>query len=291
MNYLITGASGLLGNAIKNEVLSHGHRCQTLNQDAAWKIAISETSSQLREHDILIHAGANTNVELCEQEPADCFKDNYYLTELLAQKCAAAGTKFVFTSSTGVYGKHKNRPYREYDEVVPTTVHHRSKRLAEIAVMNCSSKNLIIRTGWLFGGAKTNPKNFVNNRILEAINALQKNKLMFSNKEQYGAPTYVNDVAGQMLRMINHDVSGTYNVVNSGQASRYEYTSEILKIANVPKALTPVSADTFNRKANVSNNEMAINWKLDILRMNVMRDWKDGLADYIRSSGQIRDSI
>jgi dTDP-4-dehydrorhamnose reductase len=260
-------------------------------RDEAWSIAINEKPSLLKGIDVFIHAGANTDVEHCEREPAQCFKDNYFLTELLAQRCVSAGIKFIFISSTGVYGRHKTIPYSEYDEVIPTTVHHKSKRLAEIATINSSSKNLIIRTGWLFGGNKVNPKNFVNNRIVEATKALNDNKEMFSNIDQLGSPTYVPDLARQLIYLIERDVGGIYNIVNSGHASRHAYTSEILKLANIHIDLVADSAGSFQRMADVSNNEMAVNWKLELLGINQMRDWKDGLADYIRASGQVRESI
>ena len=73
--------------------------------------------------------------------------------------------------------------YIEYD-VYPTTIHHKSKRTAEIKIKNLNSDYLIIRTGWLFGG------NWHSKKILSLINAEAKlsKGIIYTNKSQKGNP-------------------------------------------------------------------------------------------------------
>jgi len=237
------------------------------------KAALSEASVSL-----FIHCAANTNVEQCEEFPDKCYQDNYLWPELLASLCDSLGIKFVFISSTGIYGLGKKTAYDDMDEVNPTTVHHRSKWLAEQAVDRGMSDYLIIRTGWLFGGPWDSPNNFVANRIREAQ---EEPEFIKSDSSQFGCPTYVDDVTVSIFKLLSLGAKGTFNCVNEGYASRFEYVSKILELANLPIKITAVDGKSFNRKAKVSWNEMADNNKLKVLTDHVMPDWQKSLELYL----------
>lgn len=283
MKILLTGATGLLGSAIVEAATERGLVYNALQRPAVSPgVASSELVNLLQGYDVLIHAAANTNVEQCEIMPDECYRDNFLLTELLAAAAVAAGTKMVFISSTGIYGEAQNEPYSEYDSVHPLTHHHRSKTLAENAVMSLSTRNLVIRTGWLFGGAESNPKNFVARRIDEARAALKGKGYIESNTEQRGVPCYNQDIATRILDLIGASWSGVFNCVNTGYASRYEYVSAVIELAGLPLEVRPSSAAAFLRKAKVSNNEMAVNWKMNALGLPAMPEWRASLAYYIQ---------
>ena len=57
--------------------------------------------------DCIVHAGANTDVEACESDWEKCYRDNTLLTEILAIEASQAKCKFVYISSTGIYGNEK----------------------------------------------------------------------------------------------------------------------------------------------------------------------------------------
>lgn len=230
--------------------------------------------------DVIIHAAANTDVEKCEKEPEICYRDNTLFTERLAIASNRANCKFIFISSTGIYGLGKNIiPYSEYDPVNPTTHHHRSKWLAEQSVKNYCKNFLILRTGWIFGGLPNNSKNFVTNRITESLYA--KEKKIFSNNQQFGTPTFSYDFANILFNMIKNDEVGTFNIVNEGFASRFDYVSKIIDLAKIDVEVIPSSAVTFNRFANVSNNEMAVSIKLMELGYPKLPSWEKSLEQYI----------
>jgi dTDP-4-dehydrorhamnose reductase len=281
MKILLTGAGGLLGTAIAAAAAVRGWTCVPLARPP-----LPEAPARLAAlfdggWDIVIHAAANTNVEQCETDPSACYRDNLLLTELIAHAAARAGTRMLFVSSTGVYGEHSAVPYCEYDAVRPTTHHHRAKALAEDRVLAASGRNLVVRTGWLFGGAPTNPKNFVARRIDEARAALAAGTALTSNAQQRGVPCWSDDVAARMLALAGSGLAGTFNCVNGGNASRHEYVSEIVRLAGLPLAVHPSAAAAFQRKARVSDNEMAVNWKFDTLGWPALPDWRDSLAAYI----------
>lgn len=283
MKLRLTGANGLLGSAVIKAAAARGDSCQALPRPALGTVTAAQLAQQLQGCDLLLHAAANTNVEQCETDPDACYRDNLLLTELLAQAAAIAGVRMLFVSSTGLYGTASDAPYREYDSAEPTTHHHRSKLLAEQCVLATGSSNLVVRTGWLFGGTPDNPKNFVARRIDEARKAAAEHRHIESNAEQRGVPCWNRDVAMRMLDLAEAGVTGVVNCVNSGNASRFEYVQAVVELSGAGVEVRPSSAAGFNRKARVSPNEMADNWKMRALGWPDMPDWRASLKTYLRT--------
>lgn len=282
MKILVTGASGILGSAICKSFSSNEDNVQFFNRALFLQSKNIEYINFLLGFDCIVHAAANTNVEECEINPQLCYRDNTLLTENLAVSAEQAGCKFVYISSTGIYGSSKETdPYTEYDEVTPTTHHHKSKWLGEKAVKSNCSNPLILRAGWIFGGAPDRPKNFVAKRIEEALNA--KFKKIQSNSQQRGVPTFANDFALMLREMLKKDEVGTFNVVNQGFASRMEYVSKILEIAEIDVDVLPAPSNSFERKANVSLNETAVGLKLFQLNYAQLPHWEISLKNYIHT--------
>ena len=289
MKVIITGGSGLLGSACCKAFASHNIDISPLALWCAWKIVRSRCADDIAGADLVIHAAANTDVEQCEVDPDSCYRDNYLLTDGIASACASVSVPLVFISSTGVYGEAQITPYHEYAEPRPTTHHHRAKLLGEQAVLGASPHNLVIRTGWLFGGALENPKNFIARRLEEAANAVKQSQSLFSNSQQRGCPTFTGDVAERLILLIQGRHSGLFNVVNEGNASRLEYVRAIVEAAGLTVPVKPASASTFNRRAKVSANEMALNWRAREIGLPDMFDWRDSLSRYIRQLRTINE--
>jgi len=282
MNIALTGGSGLLGSEIGSLAVKYGHAIVKVNRDLVRPDLGMENVLQYIESlgcQFLIHCAANTDVEYCELNKHTCFKDNILLSEVIANACKQLDIKLVFISSTGIYGDYKSEPFCEYDAVQPTTVHHRSKYLAENISQKILSDVLIIRTGWLFGGTITSTKNFVANRIREAKNSKGN---IESDALQVGNPTYVGDVAERILLLLQDNVTGVYNCVNSGIASRYEYVTKIIEFSDLDIKVN-ASKKKFYRVAPVSFNESAINFKMDALSYPALPHWKVRLLEYINT--------
>lgn len=225
--------------------------------------------------DWVINCAAHTDVEQAERDPDTDFRANVALPARLAELCARAGAGLVHVSSAGCYGAWKDTPYVESDRAEPTTVHHRHKLAGEKGVRQSGCRHIIVRTGWLFGGDAASPKNFVWKRILEARETPQ----MASDASQRGVPTSCTDLARQILRLVVAGGQGLYNATAGGAASRYDYVAEIVRLARIQCRVVPGPA--FPRLAPVSPNETAINRRLDDEGLNLMGDWRDGLAEYV----------
>ncbi|MFE1573589.1 SDR family oxidoreductase [Comamonas odontotermitis] len=281
MKVLVTGGTGMLGSELLRGLAEMGHEGTALDRKVFLAAGRKEQSSMLSEHEIIIHAAANTNVEQCEVDPEICYFDNTFLTEKLFWHAHRGQKKFVFISSTGIYGRGKSEPHHEYDSVQPTTVHHRSKLLSEEVVLSCPN-TLVIRTGWLFGGQLSNKKNFIANRINE-IRA--STGFISANFVQIGSPTYVVDCARRLLELTLDDCEGIYNVVNEGVASRFDYVKKIAELSGSPIEVRPIESSAFNRRADVSENEAALSYRMRYEGRLPLRPWQDALSEYMRYAG------
>lgn len=277
----LTGGGGLLGTAFSRGLTKRNWTGHLLD----WRIGLQKPPSEIASEmasagaEIIVHCAANTNVELCETEPAIAYRDNCFLAEVFATASHLAGAKFVLVSSTGVYGEGQDEAWVETDKPEPTTHHHKAKYLAEQACALAAPGALIVRTGWLYGGASSGIRDFVTNRLLEA----RSKDEISSDAGQFGNPTYTSDVVETTLTLVAGGYSGVFNCVNSGRASRYDYVSEILAIAGEKTPVRPVPSASFARVAPVSHNEVADCAKLKALGVPVLRDWRDALGSYIRS--------
>ena len=283
---LITGSKGMLGSGFIDNFnigVIKGYNSNDLDVSSYEKLS---KVLELEKPDIIIHTAAYTDVDGCEQNKDKAYLVNTLGTMNLVKYCIDKNVLLVFISSTGVYGSaNHSEQYNEFDFVNPTTIHHKSKYEAEKIIETHLNKFLIIRTGWLFGGHKNHKKNFVYKRYLEA----QSHHEIYSDDSQIGNPTYIVDLVEQIKLLINCGHYGTYNCVNKAKnLSRFDYVKKIIELFDLGTNLKSSSSDKFDRVAPISKNESAVNYKLDLLGLNIMGDWEPSLAKYIK---KLKDEI
>jgi dTDP-4-dehydrorhamnose reductase len=273
---LITGASGLLGSAISG-LYKNAHPL-TPGKGEFDITNIDQISNYININNptLVIHTAAHTNVEEAEIKPDIAWGINTLGTLNLCRSIKDKDVKLIYISSTGIYGHAKKTPWYDFDEVCPPTIHHKTKYAAEQIVQTHIRNHLILRTGWLFGGLIGNPKNFVYNRYRESIGKTT----IYANSLQFGNPTYVVDLARQIELLIDKDLIGTFNCVNKGNVSRLEYIKEIMNAFELDISVKALK-DKYKRIADVSDNEMAENYFLELLNLNVMEDFRPSLRTYI----------
>jgi dTDP-4-dehydrorhamnose reductase len=282
---LLTGIDGMLGSSIAKHLQIKNIVGYDKSQFDITEPTMTHSILNKETPDIIIHTAAYTDVDGCEKNPNKAYAINTIGTQNLVNYCIGKDILFIYISSTGIYGTYKDDNYTEFDHINPTTIHHKSKYEGEKVVQNHLNKYLILRTGWLYGGEKSRPKNFVYKRFLEAINK----EILYSNKSQIGSPTYVIDFVKQIKLLIEHDQYGIFNCVNSANnISRFDYVKKIVDLFDI-KCDVKVAPDTmYTRVAPVSKNESAINYKLDLLGLNIMANWEESLSKYIM---QLKDEI
>lgn len=282
MKAFLTGASGILGTDLKSELEKNNWEVAGFNSKEIDITDIGGVRKKVADFkpDIIIHSAAMTNVDLCEEDKKAALLANVIGTHNLSVAAAKNDTKIVYISSCGVYGNGKTIPHTELDSTIPVNYHHYTKLEGEKRIKEHNSRFLIIRPGWLFGGTQSHKKNFVEARRKEAVN----NPVIKSATDKFGSPTYTLDLSRQIVALINSEIYGTFNVVNEGAASRFDYVSEIVRSFNMNNTIEPVNSNAFPRKANMPDNEVLENMFLTLRGLNQMRHWREALHEYISAT-------
>jgi len=275
----VTGAAGLLGSEILNEIDRIGAIGISIERA---ELDLSQSGAALPvlanlEPKVVIHCAAETNVDKCETDPGHAYRVNTEATFEIAQACRKIGARLVYISSCGIFDGKSRIPYIENDVPFPVTHYARSKFAAEEKVQSLNSQNLVCRVGWLFGGGIEKKKNFVEARRKEALKAAK----MVSAVDKWGSPTYAQHAAERIVALATKGVSGLMHVANSGVASRYDYVCAIIDIFGLPVPVEPADSSQFRRAAPVPDFEAISSSRLESLGLTALPHWRVALESYI----------
>lgn len=139
----------------------------------------------------------------------------------------------------------------------------------------------VFRAGWMMGGGTHKDKKFVN-RIFKQIKNGEKELFVVGDK--LGTPTYTNDFAESMFKILETDYYGLYNMVCQGSGSRHDVAREFLRCLELSDKIkiNIVDSDYFNKEyfAPRPPSEKLINLKLANRGLLFMRHWQTCLAEY-----------
>ncbi|MDA2936257.1 NAD(P)-dependent oxidoreductase [Patescibacteria group bacterium AH-259-L05] len=138
-NVLITGGSGSLGTAIQKLISCDAPDRSELDIRSVRKC---EQAMKKYKPDIIIHAGAYTDVSGAEKHKKACWDVNVIGTENLVR--AVHGRRFIYISTSYVFDGEKG-DYTEDDIPDPVNFYSLTKLLGEIVVSQYKN-TLIIRT-------------------------------------------------------------------------------------------------------------------------------------------------
>ena len=110
-------------------------------------------------------------------------------------------------------------------------------------------------------------------------------KELFIVNDRLGTPTYTHDFARNVKVLLDKKLWGVYNMVCDGITGRLEVAQELIKVLGLESEVkvTPVDSDYWKAEyfADRPLSERLINRKLQLRGLNMMRDWRVCLAEYI----------
>ncbi|HMG66357.1 MAG TPA: sugar nucleotide-binding protein, partial [Chitinophagaceae bacterium] len=143
-------------------------------------------------------------------------------------------------------------------------------------------KHLICRAGWMMGSGPSKDKKFIQ-KLMKQLKEGKKELFIVNDKD--GTPTYTHDFAKNVKALVEKKCWGLYNMVCGGQTSRLEVAGALLDLLDLREKvkITAVQSDYYQKIyfAQRPANERLINRKLDVRELNLMRDWKVALKEYI----------
>jgi dTDP-4-dehydrorhamnose reductase len=285
----ILGAKGLLGSALSAKCKAALHLPPGVPKDASSLGSCIAALHSGREVDIcdlealrafvkanpgireIVNCAAFSLVDPAETEREQAWRLNAVGPGNLVQVAKEIGARLVHLSTDYVFSGEGRVPLKETDPVAPCNYYGMSKLEGERRAL--AGGACVIRTSWLFGGGG---KNFV----ARVFAMLQNQEEVRLTNDQWGRPTYVEDLADAILQLKG---TGLYQYANQGVTTRYEFgmaVKEIMEAKGLKTArIKAVSSSEFvtpcKRPVYSAFNTEKIEQYVAI------RHWKEALTEFL----------
>jgi dTDP-4-dehydrorhamnose reductase len=226
--------------------------------------------------DIVVNCAAYTNVEAAEDDTEGARAVNVRGVQLLAVLCAKLDKRLIHISTDYVFGGDTNRniPYVESDPVAPINNYGCSKAEGERAVLE-SGNGVVIRTSWLYSPWG---KNFC--RTILSLSASQPELRVVD--DQRGVPTSALSLARYIVGIVENDyisqMSGIYHYTDIGDATWYDFASEIVALAGNECRVVPCSSAERVTRAKRPQYSVLGSERLEFLS-GLPKPWREALIE------------
>lgn len=277
MKVLVTGGTGQLARAIASTWL--GDEIVLLGKDQLDLGREGDAAAAVEAHrpDVVVNAGAHTQVDLCESEPERARLLNATGVGWLADACARQQCLLIQISTDYVFDGRASHPYREDDPTSPMSVYGRTKLEGEQEALK-APKHLIVRTSWLYDAWG---KNF----LLTMLSLARQGKPLKVVDDQRGAPTSCRALSRQLRQAVVEDWQGLVNGTCDGETTWHGFAAAIFEEAALKVDLSPCSTSDFPRPAQRPAYSVLSSAKRRNLGTDVMPHWREGLQEVMREVG------
>ncbi len=262
MKILLTGANGMLGSAITEQLsktnhtllatgkgdLRHNHLIfNELSDYTSMDIADRITSKKIINSfkpDAIIHSAAITQVDDCELNRDHCYSINTASTIELISIAKEVDAAFHFISTDFVFSGDDG-PYVESDQTGPVNYYGETKELAEQYLIQSGLDWSIIRTVLLYGKTDQIKRS---NFIYWVRDNLMESKPIKVVNDQIRTPTYIPDLAKGIIAVVEQEAKGIYHISGDEIMTPYEMAIKVARFLKLDEQLiTPVDATTFTQ--------------------------------------------
>lgn len=190
--------------------------------------------------EIVLHLAAKADVDACEEEKklgkdGGAWKANVLGTKNLVDGCLENGKKIIYISTDFVFDG-ENPPvdgYSEQDSPNPLNWYAQTKYEGEKIVKKNGDKWLICRLAFPYRAEFVPKKDFAR-AILSRLESGERVKAV---GDQIITPTFIDDVARALEKLIDSSVFGIYHIVGSQFLSPYKAALIIVQTFNKDKRL------------------------------------------------------
>lgn len=247
---VISGVNGFLGSHlseffIKNHIKIYGICHGSSQIPDVEKIHDDILSIQNIPDDVstILHFAALTDIEYCEKNPNQCFEINVNGTKNMLDLARKNDSKFIFASSSHVYGKPKSLPIDENFSLNPLSVHAKSKVEAESICEEYAQlyglKIIIIRTFSIYG-----PRSPSYSIIYRIINQILKNhKIVLGNLQTKRDFLYISDFLSAINLLLETNLNGC-NKFNIGYGKSISIQDLCNKLFRISQKKLPLESDS-----------------------------------------------
>jgi UDP-glucose 4-epimerase len=278
---VVTGGAGFIGSHLTDQLVAQGHEVHVVDTLIAGKREDVHTNATLHEVDVrdlsvltaimsgakyVFHLAALPRVQFSIDHPLESHDTNVNgtLNALLAARDAGA-QRFVFASSSSVYGDLPVLPMHEEMLVVPQSPYGVQKRIGELYVKNVQSIYGLPTVSLRFFnvyGPRQDPS---------SAYALVTIKFLFQKKE--GKPltitgdgtqtrdfTYVSDTVSGIIAAAESPRVGAGEIINLGAGSSVS-VNRIAELIGGPTTYIAPRVEPHDTLADRSRAEELLGWK------------------------------
>jgi dTDP-4-dehydrorhamnose reductase len=274
MRYLITGHKGQLGRALLRR-LPEAVGIDLPEVDICDAIALGRVVAAERP-DLILHCAAMTDVDGAARDPALAYRINGLGTQNVALVASKAQAAMVYISTNEVFDGTRQAPYYEFDAPNPINPYARSKLAGEWFTAHLLTRFFVVRTAWL---SASGGRNFVH-RILQLADERGRLRVV---TDEVANPSFVEDLADALLRLIATERYGLYHLTNAGYCSRYEFARKILELSGRQQVLVePITLADYPRASTPPPFAPLANTAAAALGIS-LRPWQEALEEFLKS--------
>lgn len=256
---LITGANGLLGQALvrrmsrfpEYDVLATGRddaprfeggSCGYVPLDVTRADDVATVFQDFAPN-VVVNCAAMSDPSECAENRDAAWAVNAGAVETLARMCRETGARLVHLSTDFVFDG-EDGPYREDARPNPVNYYGRTKLAAENAVRAAGlSKWAIVRTVLVYGTGRDLGRS---NVVLWVADRLSQGERIHVVTDQIRTPTYVNDLAVGVERLVHYEKTGVYHISGHELVSVYDLACTVADVYDLDASLIePVTSDYF----------------------------------------------
>jgi len=285
----MAGSGGMLGEAFHRVFGDHHElKCTDIDVNEPWLSLLDFRDFDAYRADVLafrpdflFHLGAHTSLEYCENHSDEAYRTNTLSVEHAVHIANELGIPLLYISTAGIFDGAQET-YDDWDEPNPLGHYARSKLMGERFVAANCRQHLVCRAGWMMGSGPAKDKKFIQKLMMQLKDGARELRIV---DDKLGTPTYTMDFARNVELLLGKRLWGVYNMVCSGVTSRLEVAEYLVKALALDNdvTITPVSSDYFRQEyfAPRPPSERLITAKLDMRDLNIMRDWRVCLDEYL----------
>lgn len=268
MKVFLTGASGLLGNALAVRFLEQGWQVHASSNshkptatglkryemDLSGTDRLSDTLGQI-EPDAIVNAAALSIPAECTKHPGLSKKLNLLLPQSLANYAAKGGIRFIHYSTDMVFDGKKGN-YTPDCSTHPTNLYGEHKLESESRVFAEYASSCIVRLPLLTGNSPSGTRS-VHEALYQAWNQSNTTPLF---EDEWRNPVSVTNVASLTAEILKRtNIAGLYHWGGATRLNRWVMGNQIADRLGVPKELLQrTQASSFpefkNRPLNLTIN-------------------------------------
>jgi dTDP-4-dehydrorhamnose reductase len=262
MKILITGANGFLGYYLIKQLISKNYSVIATGKgnpdlcgypeknfiyvpmDFTDPYAVHDVFEKFHP-EVVVHAGAMTKPDECEQNQWQAYLTNVEGTVTLLLNAAEQKSFFIFLSTDFVFDGNKGM-YSEEDIPSPVNYYGKTKLEAEEAVKEYEQDWAIVRTLLVYGAPPSGRGNF----LTVVKDKLEKGEEYRVVDDQVRTPTFVEDLAAGIISIIEKKATGVFHLSGADILTPYRMACLLAEYLQLDKSLLRrVTAENFKQPA------------------------------------------